>query len=94
MTFFLNTTDETMADLVETVIAPHCKKYGGGPGRGKWRALFIVDEAGSHKGPLFRAACARNNIDLAVIPASCTDEIQLMDVVLNGKFKDWMYFKW
>ena len=89
-----NTTDETMADLVESVLVPHLKKHGGGPGRGKLRALFIVDGAGSHKGPLFKAACARNNIDLAVIPASCTDEIQLIDVAVNKPFKDMMYYCW
>ena len=90
-----NTTDETMADLVESAIVPHIVKYGGGPD-GKQRALFILDGAGSHKveGGLFFAACARNNIDVAIIPASCTDEIQLMDVVVNAKFKNSLYYKW
>ena len=57
--------------------------------------LFIFDGAGSHRveGGLFLAACKRNNIDVAVIPASCTDEIQLMDVVVNAK-KDSMYYQW
>ena len=87
-----NTTDETMADLVETILVPHIRKHGGGPnGR---RTLFIVDGAGSHKGPLFKAACRRNNIDLAVIPASCTDEIQLIDVAVNSEFKNQMYYEW
>ena len=87
-----NTTDETMADLVETILLPHILKHGGGP-RGR-RTLFIVDGAGSHKGPLFKATCKRNNIDLAVIPASCTDEIQLIDVAVNGEFKNQMYYEW
>ena len=57
---------------------------------------FKFDGAGSHKveGGLFFAACARNNIDVAIIPASCTDEIQLMDVVVNAKFKNSLYYKW
>ena len=90
-----NTTDETMADLVESAIVPHIVKYGGGP-NGEQRALFILDGAGSDKveGGLFFAACARNNIDVAIIPASCTDEIQLMDVVVNAKFKNSLYYKW
>ena len=69
-------TDETMADLVESAIVPHIVKYGGGPD-GKQRALFILDGACSHRveGALFTAACARNNIDVAIIPASCTNEI-------------------
>ena len=60
------------------------------------RALFILDGVGSHKveSGLFFAACARNNIDVAIIPASCTDEIQLMDVVVNAKFKNSLYYKW
>ena len=87
-----NTTDETMADLVDTILVPHMLKHGGGPnGR---RTLFIVDGAGSHKGPLFKGACKRNNIDLAVIPASCTDEIQLIDVAVNSEFKNQMYYEW
>ena len=69
--------------------------YGGGAG-GTQRALFIIDGAGSHRVEvgLFFAAFKRNNIDVAVIPASCTDEIQLMDVVVNAKFKDSLYYKW
>jgi len=89
-----NTTDETMADLVNTILLPHLLKHGGGPGVGKRRTLFIVDGAGSHKGSLFKSACRKNNIDLAVIPASCTDEIQLVDVAVNKPFKDGMYFEW
>ena len=56
---------------------------------GEQSALVILDGASSHKveGGLFFAACARNNIDVAIIPASCTDEIQFMDVVVNEKFK-------
>ena len=90
-----NTTDETMADLVESAIVPHIVKYGGGPD-GEQRALFILDGAGSHKveGGLFFAACARNNIDIAIIPASCTDEIQLMHVIVNAKFKNSLYYMW
>ena len=51
---------------------------------------------GSHKveSGLFFVACARNNIDVAIIPASCTDQIQLMDVVVNAKFKNSLYYKW
>ena len=63
----------------ESAIVPHIVKYGGGPD-GKQRALFILDGACSHKveGALFTAACARNNIEVAIIPASsCTNEIQL-----------------
>ena len=60
------------------------------------RALFILYGVGSHKveSGLFFAACARNNIDVAIIPVSCTDEIQLMDVVVNAKFKNSLYYKW
>ena len=70
-----------MADLVESAIVPHIVKYGGAP-NGEQRALFILDGAGSHKveGGLFFAAC--------------TDEIQLMDVVVNAKFKNSLYYKW
>ena len=76
-----NTTDETMADLVKSAIVPHIVKYGGAP-NGEQRALFILDGAGSQKveGGLFFAAC--------------TDEIQLMDVVVNAKFKNSLYYKW
>ena len=90
-----NTTDETMADLVESIIVPHIVKYGGGE-NGTQRTLFILDGAGSHRveGGLFFAACARHNIDVAIIPASCTDEIQLMDVVVNAKFKNALYYQW
>ena len=87
-----NTTDETMADLVESIIVPHIEKHGGGR-NGTKRTLFIIDAAAaSHKvvGCLFFAACKLNKIDLVIIPASCTDEIQLMDVVVNAKYKDSM----
>ena len=49
-------TDETMADLVESAIVPHIVKYGGPDG--KQRALFILDGACSHRveSDLFTAA--------------------------------------
>ena len=55
--------------------------------------LFILDGAGSQRveGRLFFAA--RHNIDIATIPASCTDEIQLMDVIVNAKFKNALYYQ-
>ena len=89
-----NTTEETMIDFVENVIVPHAKQYGGGPGRNKNRVLWIIDGASSHKTEALKAICKRNNIDLAIIPASCTDEIQLMDVAVNYVFKDKMYYEW
>ena len=54
------------------------------------RTLFIIDGAGSHKvvDDLFFV------IDIAIIPAPCTDEIQLMDVVVNAKYKDSLYYQW
>ena len=53
------------------------------------RALFILSQTS-----VDFFCPPTNNIDLAIIPASCTDEIQLMDVVVNGKFKHTMYFQW
>ena len=84
-----------MADLVESAIVPQIVKYGGGAD-GKQMSLFILDGAGSHKveDGLFFAARARNNIDVAIIPVFCTDEIQLMDVVVNAKFTNSLYCKW
>ena len=78
-----NTTDETMADLVNgkykdldhskqgdevySILVPYIeeqrRKLGLSPAA---RVLFIVDGAGSHKGKLFKEACRKNNIDLAV----------------------------
>ena len=54
------------------------------------RTLFIIDGAGSHKvvDDLFFV------IDIAIIPAPCTDEIQLMDVVVDAKYEDSMYYQW
>ena len=52
-----NTTDETMADLVESVVVPHIRKFGRGAG-GTQRALFILDGTGSHKGPTLKTVCA------------------------------------
>ena len=77
----------------ESAIVPHIVKYGGGPD-GKQRALFILDGACSHmvEGALFTAACARNNIEVAIIPASCTNEIQLKELV-NAKFISSLYYK-
>ena len=77
----------------DSAIVPHIVKYGGGPDE-KQRALFILEGACSHRveGALFTAACARNNIDVAIIPASCTNEIQFKDVV-NAKFLSSLYYK-
>ena len=85
---------ETMTDLAEFILVPHIREYGGGGG-GTRRALFILDAAGSHRvrGGLFFAACKHDNVDIAIIPASCTDEIQLMDLVMNAKFKNSLYYK-
>ena len=77
----------------DSAIVPHIVKYGGPDG--KQRALFILDGACSHRveGALFTAACARNNIDVAIIPASCTNEIQLKELV-NAKFISFLYYKY
>ena len=78
-----------MADLVESIIVPHIEKHGR-ERNGTKRTLFIIDGAGSHKvvDDLFFV------IDIAIIPAPCTDEIQLMDVVVNAKYKDSLYYQW
>lgn len=87
-----NTTDKTMADLVVSILVPYLQRHGGGPGGDP--SLFIVDGAGSHKGELFKKACRANNIHLAIIPSSCTDLIQLIDVRVGAPFKDHLYFLW
>ena len=79
-----------MTDLVESIIVPHIVKYDRWENRTQM-TLFILDGA---EGGLFFAACVCHNIGIAIIPASCTDEIQLMDVVVNAKFKNALYYKW
>ena len=80
---------------MESVIVPHIEKHGE-VRNGTKRTLFIIDGAGSHKvaDGLFFADFKLNKIDIAIISAPCTDEIQLMDVVVNATYKDSLYYQW
>ena len=61
------------------------------------RTVFLLDAASFHISSNVKSLLKENNIDLAKVPAGCTDFLQPLDVCINKPLKDKVrqqYVKW
>ncbi len=66
-------------------------------GHGSYKTLLVWDSFRCHTTSLTKKALAQRKIIPAIIPADCTEEIQVADVALNRPFKQHiadLYSKW
>lgn len=56
----------------------------------KQHALCIFDVYAAHRGEQFLNKLQKNNIHVVFVPASCTDQLQPLDLAINGLFKKHM----
>lgn len=56
----------------------------------KQHALCIFDVYAAHRGEQFLNKLQKNNIHVVFVPASCTDQLQPLDLAINGPFKKHM----
>ena len=63
-------------------------------GLGRRRSLLVYDAFAAHVTESLKAAFARENTNLAVIPGRLTSILQPLDVYLNKPFKDGVRKRW
>lgn len=56
----------------------------------KQHALCIFDVYAAHRGEQFLNKLQKNNMHVVFVPASCTDQLQLLDLAINAPFKKHM----
>lgn len=56
----------------------------------KQHALCIFDVYAAHRGEQFLNKLQKNNIHVVFVPASCTDQLQPLDLAINAPYKKQM----
>ena len=87
-----------MLRYVEKVIIPYVNRIRDDMPLGRRQtALLIFDVFAAHRTDSLRNLIAQHNMKVVFVPASCTGELQPLDVSVNDKFKDLMkeeFTKW
>lgn len=81
-------TTETMLRYVEKIVEPYltnCKKALGLPQNQK--ALCIFDVYAAHRNPDLLSLLKKHDVMIVFVPASCTSELQPLDLTFNDAFK-------
>lgn len=80
---------ESMCDYVEKIIVPYIENVREKLplSRSNMSALCIFDVFKAHQVNEFKDQMTRNNVRMRYVPASCTSEVQPLDLAGNDEFK-------
>jgi hypothetical protein len=83
--------EETMLEYVKHILNPFFANERKRVGLNKNHpALVILDVFAAHRTKAFKKLCDDSHIKLVYVPASCTGQLQPLDVSGNGDFKKYL----